>query len=204
MSCPSYGNLLPKRQYYPVHPALFDSAHARVLANRQAHINATIAAVDPGRNELCDQPTVGSMDTRRGIRELMKERMAADEAADLPKKVEDRDAEVIYKPNDALVSQWRVEGRAFETSRPPPNGTSSGITQDDAVTEAYTATVNANRGPRRYNQDDFRLRDIPPHHRRLFSLPRHPPSLPAVPQQLVEGPEAYFMESLLEDYVEKN
>lgn len=167
---------------------------------------------------------------------MVRERMeiiAADEAADaagaagradMPRRGEDGDAEVIYRPSDAVVPRRRVEDWVFEPFGPPPNATASegasnainsaGMSQEAALAAAYAVADNANRAPPRYNREDFRLQAPPRYnredfrlrdHRKPFPLPQHPPRPPAPHQRpAAEMMDGFFMEALEEDYVEQN
>ncbi|OBT50038.1 hypothetical protein VE04_09743, partial [Pseudogymnoascus sp. 24MN13] len=148
----------------PAHQALYEAARARGRADRQAQDEA-LAAAEGGNKELRDRLAAGRKEARRGLRELVRERIAAANeaanaaiAAEEPKRGEDGDAEVVYRPGDKVVARRGVQEWVFEPFGAPPVPAAGGeeagnagndgeMPLDDLLTEAYAAIGRAPRAP---------------------------------------------------------
>ncbi|KFZ13848.1 hypothetical protein V501_03500 [Pseudogymnoascus sp. VKM F-4519 (FW-2642)] len=153
-----------QRQRNPAHQALYEAARARVRANRLAQDEA-LGAAEGGNKELRDRLAAGRKEARRGLRELVRERIAAaNEAANAaaiaavePRRGEDGGAEVVYRPGDKVAARRRVQEWVFEPFGAPPvpeaggeagnAGNDGEMPLDDLVAEAYAAIGRAPRAP---------------------------------------------------------
>ncbi|OBT77343.1 hypothetical protein VF21_03458 [Pseudogymnoascus sp. 05NY08] len=204
----------------PAHQAVYDAARARLAANRQAQVDALVAANAAGDNDLVDRLAAGRQEARREMRELVRERIAAMDAADAaaaPRGGEDGDAEVVYRPGDEVVARRGVQEWLFD----PPfgilrdDGAGGGVAGDAGGNIGGNAYVNAGgnarhmaddlmamayaeigrRQPAAYNREDFQLwpRGEP------FPLPQHPPRPAQQPKQQQQPPAADIDDLLMDE-----
>ncbi|OBT65853.1 hypothetical protein VE03_05452 [Pseudogymnoascus sp. 23342-1-I1] len=216
------------RNRNPRHQALLDGARAIAKARADEAL-----AANARRKELRDRLAAGPKDAPRDIGDELRERVdavtAAGEAAaeameklledhraeraaaERPRRGEDGDAEVIYRPGDAVVPRRRMQDWVFEPFGPPVDGgggrgaadagNAGDVAREEAIDRAFAAAERA------YNplaKKDFRLRPLPQHHRQPFPLPRHPPRPDPQPEQPVAPWEKFLMQPLRDDYEEPN
>ncbi|KFY06172.1 hypothetical protein V492_08126, partial [Pseudogymnoascus sp. VKM F-4246] len=178
----------PQARRDPAYQALLEAARARAAAaNRDEAVGAADAA-GPRRRNVRVRFAEQREEAQKEIDDSMKKRIAADEAVaakgeePAPKRGEDGDAEVIYRPGDPVVPRRELQDWVFEPFALAPLDGAAAVPAGNAAA-ARAAPV--------YDKDDVRS-----HNRLPFPLPRHPPRPPQQPEM---GIEELLMQPLLDD-----